>query len=348
MNITKIAGMACVGLLPFGAAAQTAADATPIENVLDVPDALIPLIDPAPQPITPASIAAATFDGAALSADRDPLTVKLQILLDRADISPGIIDGIAGGMSTSAVAAFETREGFVADGVLDAEVWAALGGDSAAELTTSYTITDTDLAQVTGPTPQDYAEKAALSLLGYARNSEALAETFHMDEDFLTMLNPGAAFVPGEQITVAVTYAAAQTPVASIEIVRSAQRLVARAADGSIVANYPVAVGSASTPSPSGSYTVEGVAFDPTYTYDPDVNFQQGDNTEVLTIPPGPNGPVGTVWIDLSKPTYGIHGTPEPASLFSAQSHGCVRMTNWDAQELAALVSHGVTVDFVE
>ncbi|PZN49764.1 MAG: hypothetical protein DIU65_13850, partial [Proteobacteria bacterium] len=117
---------------------------------------------------------------------------------------------------------------------------------------------------------------------------------------------------------------------------------------GKLVAAYPATIGSSDTPSPSGTHAVSRIAFDPNYTYNPKVNFKQGDNDKILTIPPGPNGPVGTVWIALDKPTYGIHGTPEPSKIGKTHSHGCVRLTNWDAAELAKLVKPGVPVEFVD
>jgi lipoprotein-anchoring transpeptidase ErfK/SrfK len=89
------------------------------------------------------------------------------------------------------------------------------------------------------------------------------------------------------------------------------------------------------------------VAPEATYSYRPDVNFQQGDNDEPLTLPPGPNNPVGGIWLDLSAPTYGLHGTPEPDLIDKIQSHGCIRMTNWDARELAGMVEQGTVVEFV-
>lgn len=105
--------------------------------------------------------------------------------------------------------------------------------------------------------------------------------------------------------------------------------------DGALIAAYPATIGSTDTPSPSGTHTVERVALNPGYTYNPKINFRQGQNDKILQIPPGPNGPVGTVWIALSKPTYGIHGTPEPSKIGKTNSHGCIRLTNWDATELA-------------
>jgi lipoprotein-anchoring transpeptidase ErfK/SrfK len=123
--------------------------------------------------------------------------------------------------------------------------------------------------------------------------------------------------------------------------------VLAYAADGSLLAVYPATIGSEDNPAPSGKHKVKGVARMPVYRYDPKRNFKQGKNDKVLTIPKGPNGPVGTVWIDLTEPTYGIHGTPEPKLIDKVGSHGCVRLTNWDAEELAGMVKPGVLVDFV-
>jgi lipoprotein-anchoring transpeptidase ErfK/SrfK len=117
-------------------------------------------------------------------------------------------------------------------------------------------------------------------------------------------------------------------------------------AAGRLLTAYPATIGSQDNPSPTGVYTVVQATPMPNYTYNPRINFQQGENTQVLTIPPGPNGPVGSMWIALSKPTYGIHGTPEPALIDKTGSHGCIRLTNWDAEELATMLASGVTVTF--
>ncbi|GLQ53114.1 hypothetical protein GCM10010862_03720 [Devosia nitrariae] len=210
-----------------------------------------------------------------------------------------------------------------------------------------YVIAATDFDDVTGPTPDDYAEKAQLDFLGYGSVEEALAERFHMDIDLLIALNPNAAFEPGETISVALTGPDLTGVVQRIEADKALRQVRAYDGQGNLVATYPATIGSEGTPSPSGSYVVEAVAPMPNYTYNPDINFQQGDNTEVLTIPPGPNGPVGSMWIALSKPTYGIHGTPEPSQIDKTSSYGCVRLTNWDAQELGSMVAKGATVDFL-
>lgn len=296
--------------------------------------------------ITPDSIASASYEGGELPDGQSAITAKVQLLLDRADISPGVIDGYRGGMTVSAISAFETREGMVVDGKMDQAVWEALEGAQAGQVTRTHTITAEDLDAVTGENPDDYARMAEQNLLGYVSQAEALAEQFHLDVDFLRQLNPGSGFGAGSTITVLDIQDPAEAEVTDIFIDKRAGRLLALDAQGQIIANYPVAVGSDQTPSPSGAFEVMAVAFDPTYTYQPDVNFQQGDNDEVLTLPPGPNGPVGLVWIDLNEPTYGIHGTPDPARLFSEQSHGCVRMTNWDALELGGMVSDGTKVIF--
>jgi len=300
-----------------------------------------------PERLTPEAIEAATYLGGDLPEDQSALTAKLQVLLDRAGIGPGVIDGVKGGMSESAIRAFEEREGLPVDGALDFDVWMALGGPLAGPVMRSYTITEQDLANLVPPLPTDYAELATLGWLGYQRPSEMLAERFHMDEDFLRELNLGAAFLPGETIALADPGGFLPGEVTRIAVRKGQGRLAAFDVFGRMIANYPVTIGSSSTPSPEGVMEVTAVAHLPTYHYSPE-NFVHGENTEPLTLPPGPNGPVGSVWIDLSKPSYGLHGTPEPSTLFRRSSHGCVRLSNFDAEELASLVRVGTMVEFVE
>lgn len=237
-------------------------------------------------------------------------------------------------------------QGLPVDGILDAELLARLeiGG---ATVIGSYVVTNEDVAAIVAPLPRDCAELALREYLGLTSVSEELAERFHMDEKFLVTLNPQASFVAGDTIFAADTGLDTVGQVARIEADKDRRQILAYSADGTLIASYPATIGSEDNPSPSGDHTVEAVAPDPTYTYNPAINFQQGDNTEVLTLPPGPNGPVGSVWIDLSEPTFGIHGTPSPSMIDKVGSYGCIRLTNWDAVELSKMVSPGVIVSFV-
>lgn len=281
--------------------------------------------------------------------NKPEFTAKLQILLDRLGISPGVIDGRNGSNVRKALTALSIKNGrdlsTMTPEELDTEL-ASTGGP--AFLT--YTITPEDTY---GPfveaIPADYALKAQLPAMSYTSALEALAEKFHMDEVYLQKLNPGVDFArAGTAITVANTGEKVKTKIVRIEADKGAEQVRAYDAEGNLVTAYPATIGSTDTPSPSGTVTIERIALDPNYTYNPKINFTQGENKTVLTIPPGPNGPVGSVWLALSKPTYGIHGTPDPSRIGKSNSHGCVRLTNWDAKELAGMVSKGVIVEFLE
>ena len=223
---------------------------------------------------------------------------------------------------------------------------AASGGDAFA----LYEITPEDAA---GPyvasIPADYSEKAKLERMAYTSVTEALAERFHMDEAYLKALDPEANFDrPGTRVRVVNFGRTVSTKVQRIIADKGEEQVFAYDASGQLVAAYPATIGSSDTPSPTGIHVVSRIAINPNYTYNPKINFKQGENNKVLTIPPGPNGPVGSVWIALDKPTYGIHGTPDPSKIGKTESHGCIRLTNFDAQELAKLRSSGVTVEFIE
>jgi lipoprotein-anchoring transpeptidase ErfK/SrfK len=289
-------------------------------------------------------------EGAEKIGGANPLILKAQVLLDRAGASPGVVDAYFGANVAKAIGAVETVLELPVDGVLDRQVWDALGGDSAAPVMVQYQITADDLSYPFLPEiPADYAEQAKLPGLGYTSPQEMFGERFHMDVKLLQALNPQADFRRvGETIWVA---AVEGDPVVGTitHIIADKGRRQVRAYDAQdrLIVAYPATIGSSDNPSPSGEHRVESVAMDPVYYYDPK-NFVQGSNTEKLELPPGPNNPVGTVWIDLSEPSYGIHGTPEPSKIDKTGSHGCVRLANWDAEELAGLVQPGVLVSFVE
>jgi lipoprotein-anchoring transpeptidase ErfK/SrfK len=302
-----------------------------------------------PPPVSqPSDIGKITVDPSLSLGSRQDIAA-LQILLDRGGASPGVIDGRFGSNVDKALLAYREITGThlkTTDSAAIKEALAETGGDPFAQ----YEITPQDAA---GPyvasVPEDYSQKARLDRLSYTSVTEALAERFHMDENYLKAINPGVNFNrPGTIIKVANFGRLVSTPVARIVADKGKKQVFAYDDAGKLVAAYPATIGSTDTPSPTGTHTVSRIAFDPNYTYNPNLNFKQGDNDKVLTIPPGPNGPVGSIWIALDKPTYGIHGTPDPSKIGKTESHGCVRLTNWDATELAKLVKPGVTVEFVD
>jgi lipoprotein-anchoring transpeptidase ErfK/SrfK len=285
-----------------------------------------------------------------------PVLIKAQVLLDRSRFSPGVIDGRHGENLRKALAAFEKDRGLTADGELDQEVWTKLVETSNEPALTEYTITNED---VKGPfaqkIPGRMEEMAKLERLAYTSPEELLAEKFHTSQDLLKALNPGKRLdEAGTRIVVPNARAAGNADksdkgsVAKIEVEKGARALKVLDNSGKLLAFYPASIGSADKPAPSGEHKVRAVAENPTYTYNPEFKFKGVKANDKLTIKPGPNNPVGAVWIDLSLETYGIHGTPEPEKVGKSYSHGCVRLTNWDARELAKMVEKGTPVAFLD
>ncbi|MEL6437092.1 MAG: L,D-transpeptidase [Pseudomonadota bacterium] len=268
---------------------------------------------------------------------------RIQILLDRAGYSPGVIDGKDTVRFRLALATHNAANP-------DDKLLPGLMRVSTTPLFVDYEITAKDARGPFTPNiPALYINQASLPQIGFMNTREMLAERFHMDEDYLAQLNPQADFdQPGTVIRVANKGKYLQTRVARIEADKSALQVRAYDARGRLVAAYPASIGSANTPSPSGTHTVRNKAQNPQYTYDPNGSAQPGLSKGLVRLPPGPNGPVGNAWIGLSKRSYGIHGTPEPSEIGITGSVGCVRLTNWDALELARLVRRGVKVTFIE
>ena len=299
--------------------------------------------------LDPSVINKASYEAGEISKGVSPFLVKLQILLDRANISPGVIDGRLGKNLKSAIREFEEKSHLPVDGVIDRGVWRLLDRGAEGELV-PYDITAKDVeGPFAGKIPEDFGAMARLDRLSYTSPAELLAEKFHMHIKLLQALNPGAHFDrQGEKIIVANVLGAMPESVARLDVDVGKSVVRGFAKDGSLVVAYPATVGSDDNPSPSGTMTVKAVVNNPKYFYRPNKNFQQGNNDQPLDIPPGPNGPAGSVWIDLSKEGYGIHGTAEPELIGKSSSHGCVRLTNWDAEELAELVHRGIPVTFRE
>lgn len=284
------------------------------------------------------------------AASRAPQVLRAQVLLDRARFSPGVIDGVQGENLRQAVAAFEESRALPVDGQLDQQVFAALTSGDAAPVLTDYVIAAEDVRGpfAPGPIPEDVEEMAKLKALDFTGPEELLAERFHMTVELLRALNPGVDFAKaGTTIVVAaVREQTLPAAVTRIEVDKAERAVKAFGADGKLLAFYPATIGSEERPAPSGDLKVKAIATEPTYTYDPK-RLTYGEGKKKVTVPAGPNSPVGSVWIDLSKDTFGIHGSDEPKEIGKKFSHGCVRLTNWDAEQLAAAVKPGVTVSFV-
>jgi lipoprotein-anchoring transpeptidase ErfK/SrfK len=298
--------------------------------------------------LTPGIINGASFGPIPADAAA-PLTVKAEVLLDRAHASPGVIDGKSGQNFQNAIEAYETMHGLPVDGKLTQQVWSELSKDSGPVIG-SYKITSQDVGYPFTPNiPTDYGQMAKMKAMSYRNETEMFAERFHMDQDLLEALNPGVDMTKsGNSIEAAQVQSPALVgKIVRIDVDKTKGQVRAYGENGKLIVAYPATVGSEELPSPSGTHKVKGVARRPVYSYDPQKNFKQGNNTKKLTIPAGPNNPVGIVYIALSKPTYGIHGTPDASKIDKTSSHGCVRLPNWDAQELAAHVRPGVVVHFL-
>jgi lipoprotein-anchoring transpeptidase ErfK/SrfK len=282
--------------------------------------------------------------------------VGFQVLLDRQGFSPGQIDGKPGDNFERALAAFRAARK-LPPGPLDCALWQALTSGAPGPTVMTYTLTEADFAGPFEPNiPPRLIDQAKLPSLNYRSPLEALGERFHAaPETLTTYLNPGVTFAAGREITVpAVTAFNPDTkpvpdPAAgeiTIQVSKEENALRATHADGSLVFFAPVSSGSVHDPLPPGDWKVRGVSWHPVFHYNPSLFWDAKSTDEKTAIKGGPNNPVGVVWIALDIEHYGIHGTPEPGRIGYGESHGCVRLTNWDAARVASLVKPGTPVIF--
>ena len=333
-----------------------------------------PSATPAPSPPRPAAPAAQTAEETFESLSPDafagapalpiggaeaagPTVLRLQRLLDRARFSPGTLDGHWGKNTEKAVfwlqAALRLETTGVVDEALYQRLVAAAGDDTPLR---AYTVTGQDLAGPFVQIPEEPAAQAELDCMCSSSVTEALAERFHTTPEVLARLNPGVDFerlAAGATLQVPNVDVIAKDPrkldrIARLVISKSGWYLHAEDAQGDVLFHFPITIGSAYDPSPEGELRVTGIAFDPDFHYQPKLFAEIPDDEPEHLLPPGPNSPVGLVWMALSRENFGIHGSAEPQTIGYTSSHGCIRMTNWDAVFLANRIEAGLPVSFVE
>jgi len=283
--------------------------------------------------------------------------LDLQVLLDRAGFSPGEIDGLRGYNTRRALEGFQHARQLPATGEADAAVLGVLGADGAPAIT-EYTITPEDLASPFTPVvPADLLLQAGLPALDYTGPLEMFGERFHANPSLLQRLNPGATFQTAGEVIRVPNVPPPPPPAAPgtdghahvvVTVSKSARLLRVDGADGAVLLQVPVTVGSEHDPLPIGEWAVTALSPNPVFHYNPELFWDAEPSHSKAHIQPGPNNPVGVMWIGLTREHYGLHGTPEPSRVGHTASHGCVRLTNWDVLRVAALVTKGTRVVFEE
>jgi len=342
--LTLIAALG--GVFPHAFAQQPVGQPAPVQQPLQQQQAApgTPM-QAAPTPAAPGAVQ----DPAIAEQAEFERLLRAQVLLERQYLSPGEIDGAYGSNMRQALNTFQAQRNLPVTGKLDEATWNALNTDPSPTLA-EYTIAAEDVAGPFQPIPDTMMGKAKLPKLGYATALEGLGEKFHASPALLQRLNPGKSLAQaGERIVVPHVSGKQPLALAAKVVVRdSTKTLQLFDAGGQLLAQYPVSTGSKRDPLPIGKWKINGVHANPVYNYNPKLFWDAKPGDAKTQIKPGPNNPVGVMWIDLSKPHYGIHGTPVPGHVGKTESHGCIRLTNWSAAEVGAVVSESTDVELVK
>lgn len=274
--------------------------------------------------------------------------VKLQLALVRDGISPGAIDGLMGPQTAAALRAFQQTHGLRVTGVADEVTQTKL--PVVAPLLTNYLVTSNDIGRLL-PLPATWLGKSLAPRLDYETILELVSEKSQSHHKLLEALNPSIHWTNVTNGT-AVTVPNAQFPAAPgkaafVQIRLTERILQAFGAQSNLLAHFPCSIGQRVDKRPVGELYIAVLAANPNYTFDPAVFPESSEAQEIgrkLALQPGPNNPVGTVWIGLNRPGYGIHGTPVPEKVGRTESHGCFRLANWNAEHLLKMVSLGMPV----
>jgi lipoprotein-anchoring transpeptidase ErfK/SrfK len=318
-------------------------------------------------------LTAAAVPALAAAAPPDPRILGAQVLLDRLGFGPGVIDGAKGASFAKALRGYQEARGIAVSGELDAATLQSFEPHRAMPTVIEIKLNDAILeGPFVGPLPAKESEQAKMKLLGYADAAEKLAERYHTTKATLIALNsPGAKLALGAVIKVPNVIPPKQEFAESLnpawrktlwtlnvgsdqpqgaKVVVDKSDGVLRVLDdaGKLVAQFPATMGSGHDPLPIGNWKIQGAAYNPPFHFNPKLFWDADSKDQKALLPPGPNGPVGVVWLDLDKKHYGIHGTPNPEKIGRTESHGCIRLTNWDAARLAMMVKPGTPATFQE
>ncbi len=314
---------------------------------------------------TPVQQAASPYPGIDLT------VMHVQVILDHLGFGPGVIDGRGGASLKSALIGFQTANKLPKTGEIDKATLAALNPYREVRPVALVKLTAADVAgPFVGVMPKDPADQAKLPAMAYRTPTEKLAERFHTTAGVLVALNGPQAKVAAGQVVKVPGIAVASTAypetlkpewretLSSLSVDArqpAADHIIVDKSDGvlrvydkqeKLVAQFPATMGSEHDPLPIGNWKIQGAAYNPPFHYNPDLFWDADSSDKKQLLQPGPNGPVGVVWLDLNKPHYGIHGTPSPETIGRAESHGCIRLTNWDAARLSLMVKPGTPAKF--